>query len=181
MALASANIPESDKKKIILNLKDSQGKNDIGSNAVAAYKALSKYGFDTQDVSDFFNTAMNCKSINGEKYDSRGTLQPDTAAYALSQMKGLSDSQRRKIFNNLKSELKNPNPKYDNWKNYTYDSEMNWINNRSNYTYSGSKIGGKSKESSQNQLLDILNRKSDEKPTEETSEKKNELLSILGG
>ena len=181
MALASANIPEADKKKIILNLKDSQGKNDLGSNAVAAYKALSKYGFDTQDVSDFFNTAMNCKSINGEKYDSRGTLQPDTAAYALSQMKGLSDSQRRKIFNNLKSELKNPNPKYDNWKNYTYDSEMNWINNRSNYTYSRSKSGSKGKKSSQNQLLDILNGKSDEKPPEEKSKGKNELLSILGG
>jgi len=152
MALAKANLTESERKKIITGLKKSDGNYDFGSNAVAAYTVLSKYGFTTKDVSNFFNEALNCKTAKdtGKIADQNGVLRPDTVAYALSQMSGLTDSERSKIYNKIKSEVSNY---YNDWKNYSYSSEINYIKNNKYYTYGSSLFGnGKSK----NDLLAIL-------------------------
>ena len=142
MALASADIPEADKKKIITKLKNSSGNYDLGSNAVTAYTILSKYGCKTADVSKFFNTAMNCKTWkdNGKAADQNGQLRPDTTAFALSQMNGLSDQQRVEIYNAIKSEVSS---KYNDWGNYSYWSEIKYINGKSKANYTVPKTSSK--------------------------------------
>jgi hypothetical protein len=131
LGLAYANIPEKEKTKIVNNIEDY-----IGSNGKAAYNTLHKLGMDTASVYDFFNTALNCKTWkdSGEPVDANGKLSADATAYALSQMKGLTDEQRVQAFNEIKSQVSNY---YNDWGNYTYQSEISYINRPSNKaTYS---------------------------------------------
>jgi len=154
LGIANADMSEATRKKIIMN-GDS---NTISSGAKAAYTTLSKYGYKTADVYDFFNTALNCASKNGEKVDQKGNLKPDTVAYALSQMKGLTDQQRSEIYNEIKSQVSNY---YNDWKNYSYTAEINYINGRSKYTYSKPKATTKKSTattSTGNSLYDSLKR-----------------------
>ncbi len=131
LGLSYANIPEREKAKIVNNIEDY-----IGSNGKAAYNALTKYGITSSGVYDFFNTALNCKTWKNtnQPVDAGGKLSADATAYALSQMPNLTDTQREAIFNEIKGEISN---KYNDWKNYTYASEIAYINRESNKaTYS---------------------------------------------
>ena len=143
MGLANANIPESEKRKIITSIDGY-----IGANARVAYNTLSKYGLSTADVSSFFHTALYCKTWKDTKktVDQGGTLKPDTVAYALTQIEGLTDQQRSEIYNGIRSQVHSQ--KYNDWKNFTYSSEVAFINRSNNKaTYAVPEIGGKSKTS----------------------------------
>lgn len=129
LGIANADMSEATRKKLIMN-GDS---NTVSAGAKAAYTTLNKYGYKTSDVYDFFNTCLNCASKNGTPVDQKGNLKPDTVAYALSQMKGLTDQQRSEIYNEIKPQVSNY---YNDWKNYSYSAEISYINNRSKYTYS---------------------------------------------
>lgn len=134
-AIANASLPETSRKKLVqdLVLGDS---NFIGSNGKAAYDALSKQGMTVAQTAKFFDIALHCKSWKdtGDEADQNGTLKPDTVTYALLQTPGLTDSQRKTIYNDIRSSVSNY---YNDWGTYTWESEVKYVNKSTNKaTYS---------------------------------------------
>lgn len=133
--LAKANIPERDRANIIQNLV--QGSSGfVGANAKAAYKTLSQYGMSVEQTAQFFDIALNCATYkdSGDPKDFKGKLTPENTAFALSQIPGMSDSQRTAAYNAIRSQVSNY---YNDWGTYTYASEIKWFTNPKNKaTYS---------------------------------------------
>ena len=154
LGLVNADIPESEREKII------NGVDGFVSNAMKnSYNVLAGYGFNSKQVYEFFSEAdYRVNKQTGEVVSSgKGTLDAAEAAYGISKLPGLNDKQRSEIFNALKGLMSNY---YNDWKNYTYSSEMNYINSgRSKYSYGkgGSVSGSKGSGSSGNPLLDYMN------------------------
>ena len=147
LGLSNAKITDKQRDTIITKVDGY-----IGSNGKAAYSALTKYGFNVSDVYTFFNTALNCKTWknNGEPADQNGVLKPDTVAFALSQLPGLTEQQRAAIYNDIKSQVSS---KFNDWGNYSYQSEISYIKNKSKANYAVPK--GKPK-STGNPLYDSM-------------------------
>lgn len=142
-AIANATLPETSRKKLVqdLVLGDS---NFIGSNGKAAYEALSKHGMTVAQTAKFFDIALHCKAWKdtGDEADQNGTLKPDTVTYALLQMQGLTDSQRKTIYNDIRSSVSNY---YNDWGTYTWESEVRYINkptNKATYSVPASAMQG---------------------------------------
>lgn len=123
-ALANVNIPEATKKRLIDSLPD------YGSKTVkGVYDILYDYGFNSKQINDFWNQSQDwVYKDSGEAQSSQkaGTLQPLEAAYAIQQLPGLDDTQRTDIYNKLK-EVANVPYKINDWGNYTYGSEVNYL------------------------------------------------------
>ena len=154
LGLANADIPEEEKAQII------NGVEDFTSKAMTnTYNTLAKYGFDTMSVYEFFTEAdSRTEKATGKAVDKgKGTLSADEAAYAISQLPGLSHSERVDIYKKLKKQMSNY---FNDWKNYGYDQELDYIKNRSKYSYgTGSSISGskgKGSGGSSNPLMSIL-------------------------
>jgi len=118
-ALASMDIPESEKRKIINSVAD------VGSKTVTGvYNILSDYGFNSKQINDFWNMSQDWKYKDGgtQSAQKAGTLQPLEAYYAISMLPGLSNAQRNDIYNQMK-EVANVPYAINDWGNYTYTSE----------------------------------------------------------
>ena len=118
-ALASMDIPESEKRKIINSVAD------VGSKTVTGvYNILSDYGFNSKQINDFWNMSQDWKYKDGgtQSAQKAGTLQPLEAYYAISMLPGLSNAQRSDIYNQMK-EVANVPYAINDWGNYTYASE----------------------------------------------------------
>jgi len=123
-ALANMNISEAEKRRIIDNVEGVGSKTVIG-----VYDILADYGFTSKQINDFWTTSQDWVNKNtGEAQSSQkaGTLQPLEAAYAIQQLPGLDDNQRTDIYNRMR-EVANVPYKINDWGNYTYGSEVNYL------------------------------------------------------
>ena len=136
--VAKADIPEKDRLNVLENLV--QGSNGfIGSNAKAAVNTLKQYGLTVEQTAQFFDIALHCATYKdtGDAKDFKGKLTPENTAYALSQIPGLTDAQRTAAYNSIRSQVSNY---YNDWKTYTYGSEVKWFNNPKNKAAYGTDI-----------------------------------------
>ena len=134
-ALAHMDIPEADKRRIINNIPD------VGSKTVVGiYNILADYGFNSKQINDFWAQSQDWvyKDTGAtQSAQKAGTLQPLEAAYAIQQLPGLTPAQRDDIYNRMK-EVANVPYAINDWKNYTYGSEVNYLaSGRSNQTFGG--------------------------------------------
>lgn len=123
-ALAHMNIPEAEKRRIINNVPDVGSKNVIG-----VYNALYDYGFDTETINNFWAMSQDWEykdTGDREAANKQGVINPLEAAYAISKLPGLTDAQRSDIYLKIKEAANNPYAPND-WKNYSYQSEVNYI------------------------------------------------------
>lgn len=123
-ALAHVNMPESQKRALI-NALDSFGSKTV----TGVYNVLSDYGFNAKQINDFWTQSQNWvyKDTGAAQSSTKaGTLQPLEAAYAISQLPGLTDAQRSEIYARLK-EIANVPYAINDWKNYNYSSEINYL------------------------------------------------------
>lgn len=109
-----------DKQRAALLESDWMG---ISKTGKTVYTTLSKYGMSMEDVGQWLNSA----DFSWE--DSNGTLSNIEVAQALRHTPGLTDSQRRAIYEELKPQLTNPH-KINDWGRYTYDSEIAYIDKK---------------------------------------------------
>lgn len=138
-ALASVNLPEATKKRLIDSL------DDYGSKTVkGVYDILYEYGFDSKTINKFWNDSQDwIYTDTGDPQSSQkqGTLQNDEAAYAIMQLPGLTDAQMTDIYYKLKEVAHNPY-KINDWGTYSFSSEKNYVTSgRSKKTYGASKTG----------------------------------------
>lgn len=123
-ALANMNIPEAEKRRIIDNVDGVGSKTVIG-----VYDILADYGFNSRQINDFWTQSQDWvykDSGDTQSAQKAGTLQPLEAAYAIQQLPGLSDDQRVDIYNRMK-DVANVPYKINDWGNYTYASEVNYL------------------------------------------------------
>ena len=98
----------------------------ISKTAKVCYDALSWYGYSIGDVGRWLLST----DFSWDK--SNGTISNIEAAQGLRHLKGLTDAQRREIYEILKPQLTNPH-KINDWGRYSYDSEIAYID-RNGYT-----------------------------------------------
>ena len=98
----------------------------ISKTAKVCYDALSQYGYSIGDVGKWLLST----DFSWEK--SNGTISNIEAAQGLRHLEGLTDAQRRAIYETLKPQLTNPH-KINDWGRYTYDSEIAYID-KNGYT-----------------------------------------------
>ena len=128
LGLLKADMTSAEKKRVI------EQSDFLTTGRKAVYDILSPYGFSMQQMYDFFEDAdYRVKKETGEVVTSgKGQLDAAEAAVAISQLPGLSDNQRVAIYNAMKERMSNY---FNDWKNYSYASELNYARNRSKYTY----------------------------------------------
>ena len=162
-ALASMDIPEAEKRKIINNVAD------VGSKTVVGvYNILADYGYNSKQINDFWTMSQDWVYKDGGSQSSQkaGTLQPLEAAYAIQKLPGLSDAQRSDIYLRMK-EVANVPYAINDWKNYTYGTEVNYLTSgRSNQVFGSS--------NNNNPLL------TGQQSTGQQSQNYNQLLKALG-
>ena len=138
-ALANVNLPEATKKRLIDSLPD------YGSKTVkGVYDILYSYGFNSKQINDFWNQSQDwVYKDSGEAQSSQkaGTLQPLEAAYAIQQLPGLTQQQQSDIYNKLKEVAHNPY-KINDWGNWTFASEKNYLDSGRSYQEFGGKTSG---------------------------------------
>lgn len=136
--VAKADIPEKDRVKVLEQLV--QGSNGfIGANAKAAVSTLKQYGLSVEQTAQFFDIALHCATYKdtGDAKDFKGKLTPENTAFALMQIPGLTDAQRTAAYNSIRSQVSNY---YNDWKNYSYSSEVKWFTNPKNKAAYGTNI-----------------------------------------
>ena len=138
-ALANVNLPEATKKRLIDSLPD------YGSKTVkGVYDVLYSYGFNSKQINDFWNKSQDwVYKESGEAQSSQkaGTLQPLEAAYAIQQLPGLTQQQMTDIYNQLKEVAHNPY-KINDWGNWTFSSEKNYLDSGRSYQEFGGTTSG---------------------------------------
>ena len=162
-ALAHMNIPESEKRKIINNVPDLASKTAIG-----VFNTLADYGYSSQIISGFWEMSQDWVYKDtgaSESSTKKGVMNPLEAAYAISRLPGnLSDAQRENIYQRIKEVANNPYAPND-WKNYTYGSEVNYLaSGKAKQSFGGNSSGPTF----------------EPQTTGQTSQKFNSLLNALG-
>lgn len=151
LGLANADIPESEKEKLI-----ESGAFKLSKNRKAAYDVLTEYGYTVKDAYDFFEDADYSYSPKQSQYVADGTLSPLEVAAAI-QRSGIPDGQKAAAFDAVRDLLKGDGGKNDTWVNqrtgkpWTYQSEIDYLK-RTGYTYG--KGGSIKPQSSGNALYD---------------------------
>ena len=136
--VAKADIPEKDRLAVLEKLV--QGDSGfIGANAKAAVSTLKQYGLSVEQTAQFFDIALHCATYKdtGDAKDFKGKLTPENTAFALMQIPGLTDAQRTAAYNSIRSQVSNY---YNDWKNYSYSSEVKWFTNPKNKAAYGTNI-----------------------------------------
>lgn len=118
VAMGRANL--TDKQRDALLESDWMG---ISKTGKIVYNTLSKYGMSMEDVGQWIS------KTDYSRDESNGTLSNVEVAQALRNTPGLTDNQRRAIYEELKPQLTNPY-KINDWGRYTYDSEIAYIDRK---------------------------------------------------